>query len=138
MKNKFPDHPISTLRTDNAKEYTELRLKHFCEQNGIVLDPVIPYSPELNGIAERQNQTIMRRVRAMLIESKLEIEFWAYAVSTATYLSNRSPTRANEGNRTPYELFFEIKPNLKNVKIFGCLVYRHIPVEVRKQMQQKL
>ena len=53
---------------------------------------------ELNGLAERMNRTIMERVRSMLALAKLPKKFWAEALSTATYVINRSPSVPLEGD----------------------------------------
>ena len=42
-------------------------------------------------LAERMNRTIMERVRSMLAHAKLPKTFWAEALSTTTYVINRSP-----------------------------------------------
>ena len=45
----------------------------------------IPKTPEQNRVAERLNCTL---TRAMLLDGKLPHQFWAEAISTATYLRN--------------------------------------------------
>ncbi|GBP92584.1 Retrovirus-related Pol polyprotein from transposon TNT 1-94 [Eumeta japonica] len=52
------------------------------------------YTPQQNGLAERMNRTLMERARCMLINSDLQKSYWAEAVSTAAYITNRCPTRA--------------------------------------------
>ncbi|KAL2630159.1 hypothetical protein R1flu_014845 [Riccia fluitans] len=79
-----------------------------------------------NGIAERKNRSIMEKVRCMLLESGLTKSLWGEAASTACYLLNRSPTRANLGT-TPYEKFKGLKPDLSHLWVFGSTAYVHIP-----------
>ena len=43
---------------------------------GIQLKYTVPKMPELNGLAERMNRTIMERVRSMLAHAKLSKMFW--------------------------------------------------------------
>ena len=45
---------------------------------------------------------------------------------TATYLRNQSLTRANLEALTPHEKFTGKKPDLSNVRTFGCKVFVHI------------
>ena len=52
----------------------------------------MPKTLELNGVAERMNQTIMDRVQSMLAHAKLLKTFWAEALMTTTYMINRSPS----------------------------------------------
>ena len=46
---------------------------------------------------------------------------------------NRTPHRVLE-NKTPEEVFFGKKPKVSHLRIFGCLVYIHIPKEKRKKL----
>ena len=55
----------------------------------------------------------------MLSDSNLPKYFWADAVSTACFVSNRVNIRPIL-NKTPYELFKGIKPNIYFFHIFGC------------------
>ncbi|KAK9680834.1 GAG-pre-integrase domain [Popillia japonica] len=38
-----------------------------------------------------------------------------------------SPTTCLKPTATPAQMFYQRKPNLKNLKVFGCLAYCHIP-----------
>jgi hypothetical protein len=92
----------------------------------------VPYTPQQNGIAERTNRTITEKARAMLVASKLASSFWDEAVLTATYLINRSPTKALTNNKTPYEMWYHRKPSVKYLKVFGSTVYIHIKTSKNK------
>ena len=61
---------------------------------------------------------LVERTRAMLLDAKLPQSFWAEAVSTATYLRNRSPTSAVEG-MPPHQSWYGCKPGVNHVKVFG-------------------
>jgi hypothetical protein len=120
---------ISRFRSDNGREYmTNALMEHF-EKQGIQMECTVPYTPEQNGVAERLNRTIVEKARCMLLSSNLPKSFWTEAVTTAAFLINRSPPVALE-NCTPAEKWFGFKPNLKKVRIFGCLVYQHIPKQL--------
>ena len=131
---------IVRVKSDNGGEYTSNAFIEFCEERGIQLNPTIPYNSELNAVAERMNRTLMEKARTMIIAGKMEKRFWNEAVLTATFLTNRSPTIALTGDRafkTPAELWFGKKPNLKNLKIFGSTAYNHIPKECRSKLDHK-
>ena len=49
--------------------------------------------------------------------------YWAKSVQTTIYLQNR--TSAN-GGVSPYELYFEKKPNLGHLRVFGSIMYVHV------------
>ena len=38
---------------------------------------------------------------------------------------------------TPYLLWYGEKPNLKHVRVFGCVVYTHIPDRNHKKLDKK-
>ena len=50
---------------------------------------------------------------------------WAEVVATATYLRNRMVSAALNIGETPYLLWYCEKPNLKHVRVFGCVVRIH-------------
>ena len=74
------------------------------------------------GVAERCNQTIAERIRALLHASGLPKNLWGEAAQHVVWLLNRTTTKAVEG-MTPYEAAFGKKPNLKGVREWGEKVY---------------
>jgi len=78
----------------------------------------------------------MEKARTMLLEACLPESFWAEGVNTAVYLHNRSPTRSLEGV-TPYEAWNGFKPDLSNLRAFGCDAYLFVPDEKRGKLQSK-
>ncbi|MBW0524274.1 hypothetical protein O181_063989 [Austropuccinia psidii MF-1] len=63
----------------------------------------------------------------MLNASNLPNLYWAEAVSTATLLSNYTPTPSRH-NHSPYTLWTRHSPRIKNLQVFGCqvLISRHV------------
>ena len=49
---------------------------------------------------------------------------WGEAINHAVYLKNRTPTKALD-EKTPYEVFYGVKPNLKGLLEFGSKVCVH-------------
>ena len=82
------------------------------------------------------NRTLVEAVRSMLSESSLPKKFWAEALATATYLRNRSPTKAVEG-MTPIEAWSGEKPSVTHLRVFGSACYSHIPKDERKKLDPK-
>ena len=136
MVEKSTGLKMKTLRTDNGGEYTSSEFEKYLKSEGIKHETTIPKTPEQNGVAERMNRTLVETVRAMLADSGLAKSFWAEALSTATYLRNRSPTRAVKG-MTPYEVWTRCKPDISNLRIFGCKAFAHIPKDERGKMDLK-
>jgi len=50
------------------------------------------------------------------------------------YVQNRSPHRILK-DMTPKEAFSSKKPNIENLRIFGCPVYSHIPKDKRNKLE---
>ena len=136
MMEKSSGQKIKVLRTDNGGEYTSKVFENFLKKEGIRHEYTVPKTPEQNGVAERFNRTLVETVRAMLSDSNLPKRFWAEALSTATYIRNRSPTNAVQG-KTPYEVLKGYKPNVKHLRVFGCSAYAHIPKDERRKMDSK-
>ena len=120
---------IKCLRSDNGGEYIKNRFNKFCKNNGIRREWTIPHTPQQNRIAERAWRSFFEMTRAMLKENNLEDKWWGRAIKTAAYIKNCSLTNGTDEKKTPYELCYGKKPDLSNMKIFGCQVYAHEPKE---------
>lgn len=48
--------------------------------------------------------------------------YWGAAITTANYLRNRCPSRSHGGS-TPLELWFDRKPGLKHLRVFGAKAF---------------
>ena len=79
----------------------------------------------------------MESARSMLSHAGLRNNFWAEAVATAAYVRNRSPTSALSEDVTPYQKWYGCKPNLKHLKVFGCIAYAHVPDAQRQKLDKK-
>ncbi|CAB3257953.1 unnamed protein product [Arctia plantaginis] len=73
-KEREKNEKVSCIRCDNGEEYRSNELKMWCSKKGIKLDYTIPYTPQLNGKAERLNRTILEKVRALLFDSNMKDE----------------------------------------------------------------
>ena len=127
---------VKSLRSDNGGEYSSTAFQTFCAEKGISRQLTNPYTPEQNGVSERLNRTIMEAVRSMLIHSNLPLSFWAEAVQCAVYAHNRSPTSALH-DATPFECWFGVKPDISNMRVFGCVCYYHVPDPQRQKLDPK-
>ena len=77
------------FRTDNDGEYVTNNWTRFFESRGIIYEFTPLYSPELNGVAERQNRTIGEALRAMPESAVIyDKKLWAEAVLTSVYIKN--------------------------------------------------
>ncbi|KAJ4820740.1 polyprotein [Rhynchospora pubera] len=127
---------LKALRSDRGGEFQSNEFKQFCEKEGVLQQLTTPYTPEQNGVAERKNRTVVELARSMLKSKNLPNLFWAEAVATAVYLLNLSPTKAVM-NRTPYEAWFERKPIVSHLRLFGCVAYTLVNSHSRKKLDAK-
>ena len=128
---------IRRLRTDNGGEYVSKEFESYLKSRGIFHEFTVPHSPEQNGVAERMNRTLVESARSMLSHAGLPKSFWAEAIATAAYIRNRMPTAAIRENKTPYEKWYGRKPDVSNLRVFGCMAYAHIPESQRKKLDKK-
>lgn len=74
----------------------------------------------------------MQTTRAFLSHSKLPTYLWTYACSYANYILNRTLLRPIEDTlKTSYEILFNEKPDLSEIKTWGTECYSFIPEEKR-------
>ena len=120
-------HSVGTLRTDNGGAYLSREFEAYLRSKGIRHKLTIAHTPEQNGVAERMNRTLLESARAMITHAGLPTNYWAEAVATVAYLRNRTTTSALKENKTPYEKWYERKPDVSHLKVFNCVAYAHIP-----------
>jgi transposase InsO family protein len=85
-----------------------------------IVEPVGTDSPSQNGGAEKWNHTLAVTTRSLLYGSGLPAQYWSAALLHAAYLHNRRVHRALK--MTPFESWFQGRPNLKHLRIFGSRV----------------
>ncbi|GKF30110.1 retrovirus-related pol polyprotein from transposon TNT 1-94, partial [Tanacetum coccineum] len=89
---------------------------------GISHETSVARTPQQNGVVERQNRTIVKVARTMLIYDNAPLFMWAEVVAAACYTQNRSLIRLRH-EKTPYELLHDRKPYLSYLNVFGALCY---------------
>ena len=121
-----------TLRSDGGGENDNKAFDEFCFAQGIKREMTAPYSPHQNGVAERRWQTGGNMARYLLKQANLPNSFWVRAVDVAFYLTNRCLSCSLPLSKTPIELFYGRKPDLSNLKVFGCSAFPFLEVGVKK------
>lgn len=102
------------------------------KNKGIILQTTVPYCPEQNGVAERKNRTLVEMVRAMLNGAELQKNLWAECILAANYIQNRLPGKSVD--KTPYELWFNKKPDLNHLRVYGSKAFVQIPKSKRQKL----
>ena len=113
-------HTVKRFHSDNAGEYVGDKMQRYLANRNIRRSTSVPYNPHQNGIAERALKETTEKARAIHIESGLDERFWCYAMHTATYAINRTPTSCL-GYISPYEAWTKHKPTLTHMRRFGSL-----------------
>ncbi|KAJ9544946.1 hypothetical protein OSB04_024653 [Centaurea solstitialis] len=97
------DRKIKFLWSGRGGEYLSKEFDNHLMECGIVSQLTPPYTPQMNGVSERRNRSLLDMVRSMMCHSTLSVSFWGHALETAAHILNRAPTTSVE--RTPYELW---------------------------------
>ena len=144
LKNKI-GRGIGILHLDNGLEYGGTKLYEYAAQHGIKVETTVPYNPNQNPVGERAGGVVNEKIRTMLIDSGLPLYLWPWALATAIYLLNRTPTRYALGGASgemispveSWERSFtgdpdsSAPPDLSHLRAYGCKAYVHIPQEKR-------
>ena len=141
---------IRRVRIDN--EFVGNRTEAYFNEKGIAKEPTAPYHHYQNGVAERNFRTERERTAAMIQETILpnrtrdiiigiadELvqsssspeKLWPEAWEYATWIKNRSLTRAVKSRKTPWELLTGYVPNLSKEGVWGSRCFVTIPPEKR-------
>ena len=127
---------MQILRTDGGGEFTSKQFREYLSQKGVRHEITAPYSPEKNGLCERDNRTIMDSVCSLLHSSGYPLSFWAEACHTVIYTLNRTGSGLIPGN-TPFTLWYGTKPSLEHLRVFGCQAYAFIDKRHRNKLDPK-
>ena len=75
MVEKQTGKSIKILRSDRGGEYLSTEFLDHLKDKGIISEWTPPYTPQLNGVAERRNRTLLDMVRSMMCFTDLPISF---------------------------------------------------------------
>ncbi|KAL0307232.1 UNVERIFIED_CONTAM: hypothetical protein Sradi_6140500 [Sesamum radiatum] len=79
------------------------------------------WTPQLNGVAERRNLTLLDMIRSMMSFTKLPLSFWAYALETEARLLNIAPSKTMA--QTPYQICHGKPASYKYVRVWSSPAY---------------
>nr|AAX96296.1 retrotransposon protein, putative, unclassified [Oryza sativa Japonica Group]ABA91784.1 retrotransposon protein, putative, unclassified [Oryza sativa Japonica Group] len=115
---EFPGS-LKRIRSDNGGEFKNASFEQFYNERGLEHEFSSPHVPQQNGVVERKNRVLVEMARTILNEYKTPRKFWAEAINTACYISNRVFLRSKLG-KTSYELRFGHQPKVSHLHVFGC------------------
>ncbi|RYO80800.1 hypothetical protein DL764_009848 [Monosporascus ibericus] len=126
---------VKTIVSDGETSFGR-RFRRWLLDTGISHETSPPYTKEPAGVQERAGGVIITKARCLMISSNLPSDLWPEAVEAATYITNRTPTKAL-GWKTPIQVLNEwiakrdktpipeegLKANVANVVLFGSEAY---------------
>ena len=122
-------YKIKRLKFDGGSEYNNKRFLRYLDEHQIRYRTSPPYTPEINGTAERQMRTLMEATRSQLLQASLPAEYWCLALSNAAYI--RNIIVQGEREHTPSELLTGEKPDISRLRIWGSPAFVHIEKRFR-------
>ncbi|KAL0413508.1 UNVERIFIED_CONTAM: hypothetical protein Sradi_1552500 [Sesamum radiatum] len=121
---------IKAIRSDRGGEYLSGELIDYLKENGILSQWTPLGTPQLNGVAERRNRTLLDMVQSMMSFTELPPSFWGYPLETAAKLLNIAPSKSVP--QTPYEIWHGKPASYKYLRVWGS------PAYVKKLVGDKL
>ena len=124
IENQF-NRKVKRFRSDRGMEYGSDEFVKLYNSHGIIHERTAPYSPEMNGKAERKNRTYSELIVAILLSSGAASHWWGEVLLTVCYVLNRVPN--SKSKISPYEIWKAKKPNVSYFRTWGCLAYVRKP-----------
>ncbi|CAI7801523.1 unnamed protein product, partial [Closterium sp. NIES-54] len=131
MVERQQDRLVKAIRTDRGGEFLSKEFSLWLKKNGIRHSLTMPYSPAMNGIAERANRTITETAHGLLIEAGLPDYFWPDAVRSACVAKNRALNHVGADKWVPYVEWIGRKPKVDMLRVFGCMCMVLVPKHLR-------
>jgi hypothetical protein len=94
------------------------------------LQHIVPYTLQQNGVVERKNRSLKEMAYCKLHAKSLPHRLYTDTLNCAIYIQNKSP-RIFVKDKTPYEAWSDLKPEVTHFRIFGSRAWAQIPSEKR-------
>ncbi|MBW0485264.1 hypothetical protein O181_024979 [Austropuccinia psidii MF-1] len=101
--------------SDRGGEFLNSKFNKIANESGFIHVTSPPYTPQLNGLYERTNRTILEKALCPLLRANLPKKYRAEAVNHASLLENLIPTPLRE-NLSPFQLWTGNSPRLKSLQ----------------------
>ncbi|CAI7837108.1 unnamed protein product [Closterium sp. NIES-53] len=113
---------VLMLRSDRGGEFLGKEFSDFVDGKGIVHDLACPYTPQQNGMAEREMRIVVKSVRTMLLHMDVQHHWWHLALRQADWVRNCLERSTTPPETSPYQLLTGKKPDLTLARVWGCMV----------------
>ena len=121
---------VKVLQVDSDTVAYSADVQDLLAQNGIRVQVSTPYQKRENGQIERDMQNVLNRARTCMCSFNTPSMFWDYAVDTACWYINRSPTSRTD-HATPLQTAYNRKPVIEDMVPFYCPGIYHVTKEER-------
>ena len=132
LRTHFPDHPIKTIRLDNAAEFSSTTFHDYCMSLGIEVQYPVAHTHTQNGLAESFIKNLQWIARPLLLRTKLPLSAWGHALMHAGNLIRLRPIGDHDFSHL--QIVSGSQPNISHLRVFGCAVYVPIPPKQRSKM----
>jgi hypothetical protein len=113
-----------------------MNLKATFPNMGSNIKPQLHTNPQQNSVAERMNMTLLNMVCSMMFFKNVKLMFWADAILCTVYVKNMCPSHAIQ-NKTPYEMWYDHIPSVRQLRVFGSTCYALIRKEQRSKLDAR-
>ena len=111
------------IRIDNSLEFMRNAFATFRNEQSIRTEPTTAGNPQMNGCAERLNQTLMRKTSTFHKDSRLPLKWWSELIHIANHIRNAliSTSVINSKGQpiSPFEAFTDYPYLIENFRRIG-------------------
>ncbi|CAI7771846.1 unnamed protein product [Closterium sp. NIES-53] len=122
---------VLMLCSDRGGEFLGKKFTDFVDGKGIVHDLTCPYTPQQNGMAEREMRTVVESVQTMLLHMGVQHHWWHLALRQAVWVRKCLERSTLPPGTTPYQLLTGQKPELSLARVWGCMAQFLVPEQQR-------
>ncbi|CAI7875190.1 unnamed protein product [Closterium sp. NIES-53] len=122
---------VLMLRSNLGGEFLGKQFTDFVNGKGIVHGLTYPYTPQQNGMAEREMRTVVESVKTMLLHMGVQHHWWHLALRQAVWVCNCRERSTLQPGTTPYQLLTGKKPDLSLARVWGCMAQFLVPEQQR-------
>ena len=121
LRAQLSNHPIKTIRLDNAGEFSSQAFLDYCMSIGIDVQYSIAHVHTQNGLVESFIKRLQLVARPLLLNTKLSLSTWGHAIIHAVNLIHLRST--SNQDLSPLQLVLGYQPNISHLRAFGCTIY---------------
>lgn len=122
---------VKVVRSDGGGEFGSNEAKRWYDELGLLHQISPRYTPELNGVAERNMRTIKEMIATMISSSTVGHRYWDYAARYAAAILNKTTTSGTDVN--PWEVLTGRSPNIQSIRRFGEPCFVQVPRGTRNK-----